>query len=81
MPVRRHIQEEGTPRLLAGLTREASMSFVGSIQSIDRSLHSDNVLQGKKKSKEKVKFIFILILELTFLLPSFTILFLYISFS
>ena len=58
MPVRRHIQDEGSPRLLAGLMKEASMSFVGSIQSIDRSLHSDNVPQGKKKLKEKVNFLF-----------------------
>ena len=54
MPVRRHIQDEGSPRLLGGLTKAASMSFVGSIQSMARSLHSDNVPQGKKKLKEKV---------------------------
>ena len=64
MPVRRHIQDEGSPRLLAGLMKEASMSFVGSIQSIDRSLHSDTVPQGKKKIKEKVNCIFILISDL-----------------
>ena len=60
-PVRRHIQDENTPRMGA-LTKE--VSFAGSCQSTARSLQSDSMQFAKKKKKEKVNKISLIFLYL-----------------